>query len=94
MACTCDMNGRGGMHCRGCCLTLTGLTAFDKHQRGGVCADPADCGLVESRPGVWGFPIDDDSRERLRSLRAERTPAHSPVTPQDFGAAEFDLEPS
>jgi hypothetical protein len=33
-------------HCAACCRTFTGLTAFDRHRPGGVCADPAAVGMT------------------------------------------------
>ena len=57
MSCTCDMNGQGARcHCRRCCLTFTGISAFDQHQVSGACREPAGRGLVLTRPGVWGWP--------------------------------------
>lgn len=60
----CD-NRWGGMntaHCAACHLTFTGITAFDAHRRGGVCAVPAEVGLVESSRNYecWGFPSDPE----------------------------------
>jgi hypothetical protein len=76
MSCACDMNGRGNAcHCRACCLTFSGLTAFDHHILHGEHQPPAARGLAQVRPGVWGFPATDAERERLRILRAERDQA-------------------
>jgi hypothetical protein len=72
MSCLCDMHERAGMHCRACCRTFSGITAFDRHwQRGHH--DPADIGLVQQSSGRWGFPIDDAARERLQALQKKRS---------------------
>ena len=63
------MHGKGGLHCRRCCSTFTGVTAFDKHWAGGH-KSPADAGLTEVRPGVWGLPQTERGRVRLAALRA------------------------
>jgi hypothetical protein len=64
--------------CARCERWFTGLTAFDRHQdvdysrRPAVqCKDPAAAGLVRQESGRWGLPIDDGTRERLRTLRAK-----------------------
>jgi hypothetical protein len=57
--CRCDMHGRGkACHCRRCCLTFSGPTAFDHHIKGGQHWAPSERGLAEVRPGVWGSPGD------------------------------------
>lgn len=40
--------GTNTCHCAapGCCQTFTGIGAFDRHRRGGTCADPATIGMV------------------------------------------------
>lgn len=73
MTCTCDMNGRGNAcHCRGCCLSFSGPSAFDRHIVSGRHQPPAARGLAEVRPGVWGWPATDASRLRVSALRAEQ----------------------
>lgn len=42
--------GSGTAHCSGCCGTFVGITAFDRHRKGGVCTDPAALGMVHA-PG-------------------------------------------
>jgi hypothetical protein len=57
MSCNCDMHGRKGlMHCRACCLTFSGITAFDMHLVRSGHRAPQESGLVLVRPGVWGKP--------------------------------------
>jgi len=63
------MHGRGGMHCRACCVTFNGITAFDAHWADGH-RDPVAVGLVLHSCGRWGFPVDDAARERFQVLRA------------------------
>lgn len=56
--------------CSGCGEFFSGLTAFDKHRRGGVCADPEYIGLeIKSGPGGtwWGYPAPADSEWRKTS---------------------------
>lgn len=36
-------------------MTLSGVSAFDRHQRGGRCIHPEALGLVES-DGIWTYP--------------------------------------
>jgi hypothetical protein len=69
----------GAFGCSLCAREFTTLAAFDRHQdvdytrRPAVnCQDPAAKGLVQNSLGRWHFPIDADSRERLRKMRAER----------------------
>lgn len=69
--CTCDMHGQAGMHCRACCITLTGLAAFDHHILRGEHFPPADRGLVLNARGRWGFPIDERRREQLAGMGRE-----------------------
>jgi hypothetical protein len=67
MACECDMGGRGkACHCRACCLTFSGVSAFDRHIVGGVHVAPAGRGLVLVRADVWGWP---DSGRRIELPR-------------------------
>ena len=56
MGCACDMHGRGGFHCRVCCLTFSSVSAFDHHMRGDGHQEPQERGLVLVRPEVWGWP--------------------------------------
>ena len=56
--CTCDMHMKPGYHCRRCCLTFGGLTAFDRHLdvKGGGHKHPLSVGLVNSTRGLWSLP--------------------------------------
>lgn len=50
-------------HCGTCHNTFTGVTAFDRHRRGGTCLDPSSVGMIDKRSyGCWGF--DEDRPER------------------------------
>lgn len=52
--------GANTAHCGACCRTFVGITAFDRHRKGGVCAVPADIGMVPA-PGrvyeVWTMTV-------------------------------------
>jgi len=57
-------------HCGQCHITTSGLTAFDAHQRGGVCAHPQTAGLVaREKPWgtMWALPGDEDALARLKA---------------------------
>ena len=57
MSCICDMHGKGGLHCRACCVTFGGLTGFDRHIVKGTHVEPSTVGLVLSPGGVWKEPV-------------------------------------
>lgn len=46
-------------HCSACHHTFGGITAFDRHRRGGECLDPLAIGLRADRKGIWRFPPQD-----------------------------------
>jgi hypothetical protein len=56
--CHCDLGKMRGKacHCRACCLTFTGPSAFDHHIVRGVHALPGLRGLIRVRPEAWGWP--------------------------------------
>lgn len=58
-------SGARTCHCAGCCETFSSTSAFDLHQRGGDCADPATVrrlAAVETAHGtVWGWPRGGDA---------------------------------
>lgn len=56
MTCICDMHGRGGFHCRTCCLTFGGLTGFDRHIVRGSHLHPSERGMTLSAGGKWITP--------------------------------------
>ena len=63
--CNCGARWAGSntAHCGACHVTLSSVTAFDRHRRGGECHDPTEVGLVRiDRAGyhVWGWPSRDD----------------------------------
>ena len=71
MSCICDMHGRGkACHCRACCLTFSGVTAFDQHIVRGVHVQPQERGLTLVRPGVWGWPDSGRRNELLTQTGA------------------------
>ena len=59
--CQCSMHGKGGYHCRTCCLTFTSISAFDGHL-GGLLEgayehrSPEEAGLVERDDGKVSLP--------------------------------------
>jgi hypothetical protein len=68
-ACTCSMHGRGkACHCRRCCLTFSGPTAFDHHIVRGLHVEPAKRGLVCIRADVWGWPGRIELPQRLGAV--------------------------
>lgn len=40
-------------HCSACHRTFNSPTGFDRHRRGGHCADPAELGLTRNDEGIW-----------------------------------------
>ena len=61
--CGATWGGLSTCHCAGCCMTFSGLTAFDAHRKGGACLTPGDAKLVDSgRDYVcFGFPGTGDA---------------------------------
>jgi len=63
--------------CRSCGETFSGLTAFDKHRRGGRCLDPAELGMeikMGAKGSWWGLPGNFRPRkgQEVRSYRIAR----------------------
>ncbi|MFD9070559.1 FDXHR family putative zinc-binding protein [Streptomyces lasiicapitis] len=58
-ACQQWWTGAERAHCGGCHITLSSLTAFERHRRGMRCNPPTSVGLV-ARPKpygtLWGLP--------------------------------------
>lgn len=55
MSCTGDCRratGKRHAHCGSCHQTFAGVTLFDDHRKGGMCADPLMIGM-RKRNGVW-----------------------------------------
>ena len=69
MTCRCDLGQMRGRacHCRTCCLTFTGPTAFDQHIVHGTHQEPSARGLVPVRPGVWGSARRNEWARRLEA---------------------------
>lgn len=75
---SCDNRWAGAStaHCgggRGCHVTFSSPSSFDRHRREGRCLAPAAAGLAAlDRAGyvVWGSPADEASLERFRAIRA------------------------
>lgn len=67
--------GASTAHCggsRGCHVTFSSPSSFDRHRRTGQCLAPTDASLVPlDRAGyiVWGHPTDEANLDRLRALR-------------------------
>lgn len=58
-ACGSWWTGAERSHCGGCHITLSSLTAFERHRRGLRCNDPATVGLIaRQKPygDLWGLP--------------------------------------
>ena len=60
-------SGLAQCHCSSCCLTFSGLTAFDRHRSLGKCKKPSEMVNSEGEPvfelrdsGIWAFPSDTD----------------------------------
>lgn len=50
---TCIQPSPTNAHCSACHHTFSGVTAFDRHRRGGACLRPLAIGLHADRKGVW-----------------------------------------
>jgi hypothetical protein len=61
--CGATWGGMNTAHCAGCCTTWTGVTAFDTHRKGGVCATPESIGMVQTGRDYpcYGLPSDGTS---------------------------------
>lgn len=70
MTCSHDWSSRLP-HCRKCCLTFTGITAFDKHILFGEHCPPSERGLVEVRPGIYGAPSTEAGERYWQARRQE-----------------------
>ena len=75
--------------CAACRRVFTVLSGFDAHQSADysrtpavVCADPETLGMTQNQYGRWYTPADAPSRPRLRQIRAEQPPVHTPGTPR------------
>lgn len=71
-ACERWWTGNERSHCGGCHLTLTSLTAFDRHRKGGRCNDPASVGLVaREKPfgTLWGTPAPEGGYAALHATQ-------------------------
>lgn len=74
MTCTpeCKKPSHTQAHCALCHLTFSGVTAFDKHRKAGVCTSPQAMGLT-NRDGVWGgAPMNDARLQSLKNLRERK----------------------
>lgn len=55
--CGARWTGLRAAHCAAHChRTFASAGAFDRHRRGGKCAEPSDAGLVLGRGDRWGYP--------------------------------------
>lgn len=73
-------NGWGGYrtaHCASCHETFSGVTVFDEHRKDGICQLPEKVGMKYNRRGtgenayrVWGYPMDDETREQFARRRS------------------------
>lgn len=69
-ACGAWWSGEERSHCGGCHVTLTGLTAFERHRRGMRCNPPETVGLVaREKPFglLWGMPAPENGYAWRRS---------------------------
>lgn len=46
--CGARWSGTNTCHCGACCRTFVGIGAFDRHRRGGQCADPVEIGMIRA----------------------------------------------
>ncbi len=63
-ACGARWSGTNACHCGACHRhTFTGVAAFDRHRKGGVCNNPTSVGLVKATGRAfeaWTFPTDTE----------------------------------
>lgn len=52
-------------HCGVCHLTFSGVGGFDRHRKGGRCAEPSTLGMARNPLGVWATPTTPEERARL-----------------------------
>jgi hypothetical protein len=84
--CPATWTGLSMAHCAACHRTFSTVGNFDRH-RPGECLDPATVGLSVVRKhrdtDVWGVPIDEETRSRLKLLRQtdEQGPSRVSVSP-------------
>jgi hypothetical protein len=67
-SCRCGSRWAGKLtsHCGSCHRTFSGVGAFDRHRRGGVCLDPTGAGmaLLSGRAyDAWGFPTTESDED-------------------------------
>jgi len=70
--CSARWSGYRTAHCTVCHITFAGPSNFDDHRRDGRCLPPATVGMQwTQRLGyvVWGYPMDQAGKDRLRALR-------------------------
>jgi len=58
-------------HCAACCETFIGLTAFDKHRRGGFCNElvDGDRGFWLDKQGHWHWGERWDAETKARIVK-------------------------
>jgi hypothetical protein len=79
---TCIQPSPSNAHCGACHHTFSGVSAFDRHRRGGECINPRDLGLHADPRGVWRYPAPDPTKRAVWPQRDE-----VPAAPVDLMAA-------
>jgi hypothetical protein len=62
---TCIQPSPSNAHCGACHHTFSGVSAFDRHRRGGECINPRDLGLHADPRGVWRYPAPDPTKRAV-----------------------------
>lgn len=85
---TCVQPSPRNAHCAVCHITLSGVSAFDRHRRAGGCVDPAALGFVKDRRGIWRYPAPDPTARIIWPQRAESGSGVPESTPEDADGPE------
>lgn len=84
-------------HCSGCHETFEGVSLFDLHRRGGVCADPREM-VVEGKPLTLNTTHGDGSwsadASRMKAGFGDRNPAEGLQVPARTGKAAKRQNPN
>jgi hypothetical protein len=85
---TCVRPSPSQAHCSSCHITLSGVTGFDAHRRGGRCLDPAtitkDGGMRLDWNGIWRWNgRTPNPHARSARERAPQTAARTPLVARD-----------
>jgi hypothetical protein len=67
--CPATWRGLRMAHCSSCHVTFSSPGGFDRHRSAGCCVLPQSLGMRQLHRGggeVWGVPMPDDVRSRVR----------------------------